>query len=235
MVLGSWAIDLSCIQSNKSSRTSHPEPICLIQCLSPYWSISLEGIYSIQRAIHWQGIINPVAWRQSKITFCCYSPPFQTLNSKGTRQRPLLTKSNCNYPVGILLTGSGFKELWKHFSLIINTGCYGSWSSLSSNEATGSEMDGGVNVPTPVWESETPVWFCSVHSHSHLLHLTLRRMALKGCIFLNYYFYFFLTKFLSNFYWLCFKACRGKRVSQPAKLQPCGVREVGAAVRRFSQ
>lgn len=72
-ILGSWAIDLSCIQSNKSSPTSHPGPICLIQRLSPYRSISLERIYSIQGAIHWQGIINPVAWRLSKITFCCYS------------------------------------------------------------------------------------------------------------------------------------------------------------------
>ena len=41
--LGSTAIDSTRIQSNKSSPTSHSGPICLIQCLSPYWSISLEG------------------------------------------------------------------------------------------------------------------------------------------------------------------------------------------------
>lgn len=71
--LGSRAIDLSCIQSNKSSPTSHPGPICLIQHLSPYWSISLEQIHSIHRAIHWQGIINPMSWIVFKNSHCCYS------------------------------------------------------------------------------------------------------------------------------------------------------------------
>lgn len=156
MVLGSWAIDLSCIQSNKSSPTSHPGPICLIQRLSPYWSISLERIYSIQRAIHWQGIINPTAWTLSKITFCCYSALLLTQRYK---KQPLLMNSNHN-DLHHIKCGSKFKEIKrKHFSLIINCDmlcgylprCSRGWSCLNSNEATGSER-------------EVEVWRCQLLS-----------------------------------------------------------------------
>lgn len=58
--------------------------------------------------------------------------------------------------------------------------------------------------------------------------------TLTGCIFLN--FYFLLTKFPSNFYWLCFKASRGVEGGElywPSLLNysRAGLGEVGAAVR----
>lgn len=163
MVLGSWAIDLSCIQSNKSSLTSHPEPICLIQCLSPYWSISLERIYSIRRAIHWQGIINPAGLETVQNNLSPLFSPFPNstkVQRSDPRRRRITVSRRCRLPQ-LKTVVQNFKK-FNRFGSITNAAEPGGKLFIvmevdppqAQMRSLATEGDG--KVPTPVPQSEPP-------------------------------------------------------------------------------
>lgn len=163
MVLGSWAIDLSCIQSNKSSLTSHPEPICLIQCLSPYWSISLERIYSIQRAIHWQGIINPAGLETVQNNLSPLFSPFPNstkVQRSDPRRRRITVSRRCRLPQ-LKAVVQNFNKFNRFDSITNAAEPCGKLFIVMEVDPPHAQMrslatEGDGKVPTPVPQSEPP-------------------------------------------------------------------------------